>query len=135
MRKKYSISELAGEFSITTRTIRFYEEKGYLNPERNGMRRIYSSADRTSLRLILRGKRLGLSLDETADMIKMYGSPHGNKKQLNKFLVRIGQKRAELERKQKDLDVMLDDLQRVEDECQSALAEYDNELNNAIKAT
>ena len=135
MRKKYSISELAGEFSITTRTIRFYEEKGYLNPERNGMRRIYSSADRTRLRLILRGKRLGLSLDETADMIKMYGSPHGNKKQLNKFLLRIGQKRAELERKQKDLDVMLDDLQRVEDECQLALAEYDNELNNAVKAT
>ena len=65
----------------------------------------------------------------------MYGSPHGNKKQLNKFLIRIGQKRAELERKQKDLDVMLDDLQRVEDECQLALTEYDNELNNAIKAT
>ena len=106
-----------------------------MNPERSGMKRIYSSADRTSLRLILRGKRLGLSLDETADMIKMYGSPHGNKKQLNKFLVRIGQKRTELERKQKDLDVMLDDLQRVEDKCQLALAEYDNELNNAVKAT
>ena len=135
MRKKYSISELAGEFAITTRTIRFYEEKGYLNPERNGMRRIYSSADRTRLRLILRGKRLGLSLDETADMIKMYGSPRGNQKQLKKFLVRIGQKRAELERKQKDLDVMLDDLQRVEDKCQLALAEYDDELNNAVKAT
>ena len=135
MRKKYSISELAGEFSITTRTIRFYEEKGYLNPERNGMRRIYSSADRTSLRLILRGKRLGLSLDETADMIKMYGSPRGNQKQLKKFLLRIGQKRSELERKQKDLDVMLDDLQRVEDKCQLALAEYSDELNEAVKVT
>jgi len=135
VRKKYSISELAGEFSITTRTIRFYEEKGYLNPERNGMRRIYSSADRTSLRLILRGKRLGLSLDETADMIKMYGSPRGNQKQLKKFLLRIGQKRSELERKQKDLDVMLDDLQRVEDKCQLALVEYSDELNEAVKVT
>ena len=135
MKKKYSISDLAGEFSITTRTIRFYEEKGYLNPERNGMRRIYSSADRTSLRLILRGKRLGLSLDETADMIKMYGSPRGNQKQLKKFLQRIAQKRAELERKQSDLNVLLDDLQQVEDKCQLALAEYSNELNDAVKAT
>jgi DNA-binding transcriptional MerR regulator len=133
VKKKYSISDLASEFSITTRTIRFYEEKGYLNPERNGMRRIYSSADRTRLRLILRGKRLGLTLDETADMIKMYGTPRGNQKQLEKFLRRIAKKRTELERKQRDLQVMLDDLQQVEDKCQLALAEYSDELNDAVK--
>ena len=121
--KKYSISELAREFGITTRTIRFYEEKGYLNPKREGTRRIYSSPDRTSLRLILRGKRLGLTLDETADMIKMYGSPRGNQKQLEKFIVRIGEKRTELEQKQRDLKVMLTDLQNVEDKCHVALAE------------
>ena len=123
MKKTYSISDLAREFGITTRTIRFYEEKGYLSPKREGTRRIYSSPDRTSLRLILRGKRLGLTLDETADMIKMYGSPRGNQKQLEKFIVRIDEKRTELEQKQRDLDFMLIDLQSVEDKCHVALAE------------
>jgi len=122
--KTYSIRELASEFGITTRTIRFYEEKGYLNPKREGTRRIYSAPDRTSLRLILRGKRLGLSLDETADLIKMYGSPRSNRKQLEKFILRIGEKRAELERKRKDLEVMLSDLKSVEDKCQLSLAEH-----------
>ena len=122
MKQTFSISELAGEFDITTRTIRFYEEKGYLSPKREGTRRIYTPADRTSLRLILRGKRLGLTLDETADMIKMYGSPRGNQKQLEKFIVRIGEKRTELEQKQKDLEVMLGDLLNVEAKCNVALA-------------
>ena len=124
MKKTYSISDLAGEFGITTRTIRFYEEKGYLSPKRNGTRRIYSSPDRTSLRLILRGKRLGLSLDETAELIKMYGSPRGNRTQLEKFVLRLGEKRAELERKRRDLEKTLDDLQGVEDKCRDELAEY-----------
>ena len=123
MKTTYSISELAGEFGITTRTIRFYEEKGYLSPRREGTRRIYSPADRTSLRLILRGKRLGLTLDETADMIKMYGSPRGNQKQLEKFIVRISEKRSELEQKRQDLEVMMNDLQSVENKCHVALAE------------
>lgn len=124
MKKIYSISDLASEFGITTRTIRFYEEKGYLSPKREGMRRIYSAPDRTSLRLILRGKRLGLSLDETADLINMYGSPRNNRKQLKSFIVRISEKRVELENKQRDLELMLSDLQSVEDKCQLALAEH-----------
>ena len=123
MKQSYSISDLASEFDITTRTIRFYEEKGYLNPKREGTRRIYSTPDRTSLRLILRGKRLGLSLNETADLIKMYGSPHGNRKQLEKFILRIADKRADLERKRRDLEVMINDLQSVEDKCHAALTE------------
>lgn len=122
-RKTYGISELASEFDITTRTIRFYEEKGYLAPRREGTRRIYSPADRTRLRLILRGKRLGLSLEETADMIQMYGTPQGNRKQLETFVARIEEKRAELERKRRDLEVMLNDLQSVEEQCHLALAE------------
>ena len=125
MKTTYSISELAGEFGITTRTIRFYEEKGYLSPSREGTRRIYSPADRTSLRLILRGKRLGLTLDETADMINMYGSPRGNQEQLQKFIVRIGEKRSELEQKRRDLEVMMNDLQSVENKCHVALAEVE----------
>lgn len=123
MEKTYSISELANEFDITTRTIRFYEEKAYLSPKREGTRRIYNQTDRTRLRLILRGKRLGLSLDETAEMIQMYGSPQGNRKQLEIFVSRIEEKRAELERKQRDLEVMLNDLQSVEEQCHIALAE------------
>ena len=128
MKKTYTISDLASEFEITTRTIRFYEEKGYLSPKRNGTRRIYNSADRTRLRLILRGKRLGLSLEETADLIKMYGSQRGNRKQLERFIVRIEEKRAELEQKSRDLEVMLNDLQRVEDKCHLALAHYGKDL-------
>ncbi len=124
MKKIYSISDLASEFGITTRTIRFYEEKGYLSPKREGTRRIYSAPDRTSLRLIIRGKRLGLTLDETADLIKMYGSPRNNRKQLENFIVRISEKRVELENKQRDLELMLSDLQSVEDKCQLALAEH-----------
>jgi DNA-binding transcriptional MerR regulator len=123
VKQTYSISELAKEFGVTTRTIRFYEEKGYLAPKREGTRRIYSQADRTRLRLILRGKRLGLSLDETAEMIQMYGSPRGNRKQLEIFVSRIEEKRAELERKRKDLEVMLNDLQSVEEKCHMVLAE------------
>ena len=124
VKSTYSISDLADEFGITTRTIRFYEEKGYVSPEREGTRRIYSAPDRTSLRLILRGKRLGLSLDETAEMIRLYGSPGGNRKQLEKFILRIGEKRAELEQKRTDLEVMLNDLRSVEDKAQLALAQH-----------
>lgn len=126
MEKTYTISDLANEFDITTRTIRFYEEKGYLNPKRNGTQRVYDSADRTSLRLILRGKRLGLSLEETADMIRMYGEPGGNRKQLEKFIQRISEKRLELERKRKDLEKMLDDLRQVEEKARLTLADYSN---------
>lgn len=126
MEKTYGIRDLASEFDITPRTIRFYEEKGYLSPAREGTRRIYSQPDHTRLRLILRGKRLGLSLDETADLIQMYGSPRNNRKQLEKFILRIGEKRAELERKRRDLEVMLSDLQNVEEKCQSELAQFNN---------
>lgn len=120
----YTISDLAQEFDITTRTIRFYEEKGYINPKRNGTQRVYDSADRTSLRLILRGKRLGLSLEETTDMIRMYNEPGGNRKQLKKFITRIGQKRAEMERKRMDLENMLDDLRRAEERARDTLKAY-----------
>src|SRR5210317_1887750 len=96
----YSIGDLAGEFDVTTRTIRFYEEKGLLNPRREGTRRIYSTADRTRLRLILRGKRLGLSLDESAEIILMYGTPGNNRRQLEKLITKIRDRKAELEGQQ-----------------------------------
>lgn len=135
MKKTFSISELASEFNVTPRTIRFYEEKGYLNPTRDGTRRIFSSPERTKLRLILRGKRLGLSLDETAELISMYGSAQGNRQQLEKFLSRIAEKRAELERRQRDLEVTLSDLKSVEEQCQLALAEYNQNVKNVRKVS
>jgi DNA-binding transcriptional MerR regulator len=121
--KTYNISDLATEFDVTTRTIRFYEEKGLLKPGRAGNRRIYNPADRTRLRLILRGKRLGFSLDESAEIVLMYGSPGNNRKQLEKLMAGIRQKRAELERQQDDLKVMVQDLRDAEDRCLASLAE------------
>jgi DNA-binding transcriptional MerR regulator len=117
----YSISDLAEEFGITTRTIRFYEEKGLLKPQRQGTRRIYSPADRTRLRLILRGKRLGLSLEESAEIIRMYGSPGNNRRQLEMLLGRIQERRDDLLRQQRDLQALLRELQDAEGKCQAAL--------------
>ena len=118
----YSISDLAGEFDVTTRTIRFYEEKGLLRPKREGTRRIYSPADRTRLRLILRGKRLGLSLDESAEIIGMYGTSASNRRQLDRLLGRIAERRADLRSQQADLQAMLEELDRAEARCREALA-------------
>jgi len=123
MSKIFSISDLASEFDVTTRTIRFYEEKGFLQPDREGTRRIYSPSDRTKLRLILRGKRLGLSLDESAEIVLMYGSSRNNRKQLEKLIARIREKQVDLKNQQRDLDFMLLDLRNAEDKCLNALTE------------
>ena len=125
MSATYSISDLASEFGVTTRTIRFYEEKGFLKPERDGMRRIYRPSDRTKLRLILRGKRLGLSLDESAEIVMMYGSPRNNRKQLEKLIDRIRDKQVELKSQQQDLEFMLLDLRNAEVKCVNALNDMD----------
>jgi DNA-binding transcriptional MerR regulator len=123
MPASYSISNLADEFDVTTRTIRFYEEKGLLNPRRKGTRRIYSPGDRTKLRLILRGKRLGFSLDESADIILMYGTAGNNRRQLEKLIAMIQEKRADLKRQQNDMKAMLKDLADAENNCRATLAE------------
>lgn len=124
--RQYSISELAAEFAVTTRTIRFYEEKGLLRPRRSGQRRIYSPADRTRLRLILRGKRLGLSLDESAEIILMYGSPRKNRKQLEKLIDRIDHRRADLLEQERELKTMLGELETVAEKCRAELARLQN---------
>ena len=132
MSSSYTISELAAEFDVTTRTIRFYEEKGLLNPAREGSRRIYSLADRTRLRLILRGKRLGFSLDESAEIVLMYGSTGNNRRQLEKLISGIREKQAGLRQQQEDLAVMLADLQDAEKKCLGALDELNRK--SAAKA-
>lgn len=119
----YSISELAAEFDITTRTIRFYEEKGLLQPARDGSSRIYSSADRVKLKLILRGKRLGFSLEESASIVAMYDPEHGNVDQLQKLIATIRAKRSQLQQQLHDLEVMMVDLNESEQRCLQSLAE------------
>ena len=125
MPTSYSIGDLAAEFGVTTRTIRFYEEKGLLNPGREGTHRVYGPADRTKLRLILRGKRLGLSLEESAEIILMYGTPARNRAQLEKLITKIGEKREALHRQQEDLEAMLKELNEAEAKCRSALSGLD----------
>lgn len=117
----YSISELAREFDITTRTIRFYQDKGLLNPARRGQARIYSPEDRVRLKLILRGKRLGFSLDESSEIIDMYDPAHGNVEQLQRLLNAIEQKRAQLRQQLSDIQSLMGELDEAEVRAQLAL--------------
>ena len=87
----YSISDLSRELDITTRAIRFYEEQGLLSPERRGLERIYTARDKVSLKLILRGKRIGFSLAECRELIELYDPTSGNLKQLNSMLGKIAE--------------------------------------------
>ncbi|MAA64029.1 MAG: MerR family transcriptional regulator [Alteromonadaceae bacterium] len=123
VRKTYSISDLAKEFDITTRTIRFYEEAGMMTPERDGQTRIYTDQDRVKLKLILRGKRLGFSLAESRDLISMYGSNADNIKQLNALHEKIKQQREALEQQKADIEVMENELDAAEDRCLAAIKE------------
>ena len=121
MNDQYSISELSHEFGITTRTLRFYEEKGLLSPVRNGQSRVYSLADRTRLVLILRGKKLGLSLEQSADMISMYDPKSNNKKQLEALIGKIQSRRHDLEIQKTELDRMIVDLSEWEQRSRAAM--------------
>ena len=106
----YSISELAREFDLTTRAIRFYEDCGLLTPQRQGRTRVYTARDRTRLKLTLRGKRLGLTLTEVKELVDMYDSPRDTQPQLKKFLTVLAEHRAQLEQQMADLNVTLDEV-------------------------
>ena len=118
----YTIRDLAEEFDITTRTLRFYEEKGMLSPHRQGLLRIYNAGDRTRLKLILRGKRLGLDLQESSEIIAMYNPSTNNQQQLKALLAKIEEKKTQLVRQQEDLDAMFEDLKLWEKNCNEALS-------------
>lgn len=117
------IAELAGEFGITTRTIRFYEDQGLITPGRSGQRRVYASRDRVRLKLIMRGKRLGFSLDEIREMIDIYDSDPTEKAQLHLVLDKITERRAALARQQRDIASMLGELAELEERCSGLLEE------------
>jgi DNA-binding transcriptional MerR regulator len=117
----YSISDLARELDITTRAIRFYEEQGLLAPERRGQERIYTPRDKVSLKLILRGKRIGFSLAECRELIELYDPTSGNQKQLHSMLAKITERREQLEQQMLDIEQMKLELDTAEERCIQAL--------------
>jgi DNA-binding transcriptional MerR regulator len=118
----YSISDLAREFDVTPRTIRFYEDQGLLAPQRSGSRRIYAKRDYVRLKLILRGKRLGLSLSEVAAMFDLYDSARDEKPQLAQFVAALAERREQLERQRADIDEMLGEIAVFEAQSRKLLA-------------
>ncbi len=121
----YTISDLAKEFDLTTRAMRFYEDMGLLQPERSGpggRNRVYSARDRTRLKLTLRAKRLGLSLSEAREIIDMYESPRDTGPQLKKFLAVLAQHRKQIEEQMADLQANLDEVKVHEKETRALLA-------------
>jgi len=130
MSQQYSISDLAREFDLTTRAIRFYEDMGLLQPQRvgaGGRNRVYSARDRTRLKLTLRAKRLGLSLTEAREIIDMYDSPRDTGPQLRKFLTVLAAHRLALEEQMADLLANLDEVKTHEKEARALLAKADKQ--------
>ncbi|MDY0072545.1 MAG: MerR family DNA-binding transcriptional regulator [Thauera sp.] len=119
----YTITELAREFDITARAIRFYEDQGLLTPAREGRNRVYSKADRTRLKLTLRGKRLGLSLAEIRELLHMYGDVRDSGSQLQRFLRILATRRAEMEQQQRDIAAVLREIDMLEQQCHALLGE------------
>ena len=129
----YSISDLAREFDLTTRAMRFYEDMGLLQPERSGpggRNRVYSGRDRTRLKLTLRAKRLGLSLSEAKEIIDMYDSPRDTGLQLQKFLLVLADHQKQLEEQMMDLQANLDELKVHQRETRALLAKSTRKSNS-----
>ncbi len=128
MSTTFTISDLAREFDLTTRAIRFYEDMGLLRPERTGVggrSRVYGGRDRTRLKLTLRAKRLGLSLTQAKEIIDLYDSPRDTGAQLRKFLEVLRQHREQLEAQKRDLQANLDEIRAHEHEAKALLAQLD----------
>ncbi len=121
----YSIGELAREFDITTRSIRFYEDQGLLTPQRQGQTRLYTNKDRVRLKLILRGKRLGFSLAETKNLFDLYDMENSSERQLRTVLALIDDKKLSLKQQLEDIKVLLVELSNLEERCRDELAEIE----------
>ncbi|HTI48171.1 MAG TPA: MerR family DNA-binding transcriptional regulator [Casimicrobiaceae bacterium] len=120
-RVTYTISDLAREFALTTRAIRFYEDCGLLQPERRGRARIYGERERVRVKLILRGKRLGLSLAEIGELLDLYEVARNERAQLAKFLNLLEDRRMRLIQQREDIDAVLAEIEGVERECRRRL--------------
>ncbi|MCX5542252.1 MerR family DNA-binding transcriptional regulator [Paraburkholderia sp. CNPSo 3076] len=124
MTTQYTITELAREFDVTPRAIRFYEDQGLLAPSREGaggLKRVFSGRDRTRLKLTLRGKRLGFTLSEIRTLLDLYESPTDTLPQLQAFLDTVVHHRDILERQRADLDATLEDLAQYEAQARALL--------------
>ncbi|MGE8657690.1 MAG: MerR family transcriptional regulator [Achromobacter sp.] len=119
----WTISELAREFDVTPRTIRFYEDQGIVSPAREGRNRIFGPRDRTRLKLALRGKRLGLQLSEILTLIDMYDGPGDTEVQLRQYLAVLAQHRATLEQQRRDIEDTLQEIAVQERQCRELLAQ------------
>ena len=126
MAATFTISELAREFGVTTRTIRFYEDEGLLSPAREGTNRIFSQRDRVRLKLALRGKRLGFSLTEIRELFELYDISRDEHKQLQEFLARLERRRAHLEQQREDIEVMLREIDFFANQCRRLLRSEPN---------
>lgn len=121
MTTTFSISELANEFGVTTRTIRFYEDQGLLSPKRDGISRVFSQRDKVRLKLALRGKRLGFSLAEIRELFELYDISRDEREQLAEFLARLERRRAQLEQQREDIEVMLNEIDFFANQCRRLL--------------
>ena len=121
--RTFSISELAREFDVTTRSIRFYEDHGLLNPTRKGPHRICSRQDRVRLKLTLRGKRLGFSLAEIRQLFDLYDADKSSRSQLQTMLGLVADKRETLQQQLEDIQMVLLELEAAEQRCRQALGQ------------
>ena len=117
----FTISDLAREFALTTRAIRFYEDEGLLAPLREGRARVYTERERTRIKLILRGKRLGLALSEIRELFDLYATTRNERPQLEKFLVMLGDRRAMLLQQREDIDAVLAEIAVLDRDCRRRL--------------
>ena len=125
MAETFGIADLAREFGVTTRTIRFYEDRGLIQPRRAGQRRIYTPRDRVRLRLIMRGKRLGFSLEDIGQMLDLYDVDPTEVAQLRLFVDKLRERKKALERQRADIAALLKELDAFEERSISLLAEKD----------
>ncbi|MGL4915946.1 MAG: MerR family transcriptional regulator [Aeromonas allosaccharophila] len=117
----YSISDLAHEFDVTPRTIRYYEDEGLLTPLREGQTRIYNHRDKIRLKLTLRGKRLGFSLAEIRELFEMYDTDRSSKTQLHSMIQLIEEKRGALRQQLEDIQMVMTELEAAEQRCVNSL--------------
>lgn len=129
----FTITELAREFDVTPRAIRYYEDQGLIAPERAGQNRVYSKRDRTRLKLTLRGRRLGLSLAEIRELIDMYDVGRDQRGQLSKFLAVLARQRAALERQREDIVAVLEEIGSLETRAHERLGEPAGRKKNLAK--
>lgn len=121
--KLFTITELTREFGISTRTLRFYEDEGLIHPERRGRTRLFRASDRRIIQNILRGRRIGFTIAEIREIILVYKDPPGESGQLKLLMKRVDEKRDELRQKRKDIDDTISELDNIEEQCLTRLAE------------